>query len=535
MEKANSILILVEFAFFLVEYKDVSCYNAHINKKEIIHRAFCTISSGQMNLNFRFMNLTKFWEETKMKRKLMALLLTGAMTATVFAGCGKTEDPAPAADENNDAPVSTESNEEEPAANDETEAPSEVEEQTLKVAAIETAYGADMWNQIKAAFEELHPGVTVELTVDKQLEDVISPSMRAGDYPDVVHLAVGRDAGLTETLTKEKSLLELTDVLDMTVPGESVTVKDKVIPGFFDTYGTNPYGDGKTYYAPMFYSPCGLFYNAGLLKEKNWEVPTTWDEMWALGDKAKEEGIALFTYPTTGYFDAFTYALLNSSGGPDFFTKCMTYEDGIWESAEAKAVFDLVGKLASYTESTTVANANDQNFTKNQQLILDNKAIFCPNGTWLPDEMKDAPRADGFEWGFMALPAVNAGGEGSSYTFFEQMWVPAEAANQDMAKEFVAFMYSDKAAEIFKEGGAIQPIVGMSDKLEGDQKMFYSVYDNGATAVMGSFAATAPVEGVVMSDILFGTVNSIVSGEKTVEDWQADVESASDQLRAAME
>ena len=65
--------------------------------------------------------------------------------------------------------------------------------------------------------------------------------------------------------------------------------------------------------------------------------------------------------------------------------------------------------------------------------------------------------------------------------------------------------------------------------------MFYSVYDNGATAVMGSFAATAPVEGVVMSDILFGTVNSIVSGEKTVEDWQADVESASDQLRAAME
>lgn len=196
MEKANSILILVEFAFFLVEYKDVSCYNAHINKKEIIHRAFCTISSGQMNLNFRFMNLTKFWEETKMKRKLMALLLTGAMTATVFAGCGKTEEPAPA-NEDNDTPVSTESNEEEPAANNETEAPVEAEEQTLKVAAIETAYGAGMWDQIKAAFEELHPGVTVELTVDKQLEDVISPSMRAGDYPDVVHLAVGRDAGLT--------------------------------------------------------------------------------------------------------------------------------------------------------------------------------------------------------------------------------------------------------------------------------------------------------------------------------------------------
>ena len=41
----------------------------------------------------------------------------------------------------------------------------------------------------------------------------------------------------------------------------------------------------------MFYSPCGLFYNAGLLEEKGWDVPKTWDEMWELGDKAKEEGI----------------------------------------------------------------------------------------------------------------------------------------------------------------------------------------------------------------------------------------------------
>ena len=105
----------------------------------------------------------------------------------------------------------------------------------------------------------------------------------------------------------------------------------------------------------------------------------------------------------------------------------MTYEDGIWESDEATAVFELIGKLAEYVEPTTVGNANDEGFTKNQQLILDNKAIFCPNGTWLPGEMADAPRADGFEWGFTAVPAVAAGEKPSSFTFFEQLWVPAEA------------------------------------------------------------------------------------------------------------
>lgn len=468
-------------------------------------------------------------------KKVISALLVMTMTASLLAGCGGKSDDAPAAAEDTSASTQEAAPEEAAPAADAEEEPAQVEEQVLKVAAFEGGYGADMWSEVAAAFEASHPGVTVELTVDKKLEDVISPSMKAGDYPDVVHLATGREAALTETLTKENALLPLTDVLEMTVPGEDVKVKDKIIPGFLDTLATNPYGDGVTYYAPMFYSPCGLFYNAGLLKEKGWDVPTTWDEMWALGDKAAAEGIALFTYPTTGYFDAFTYAALASAGGSDFFNSCMTYEDGIWESENATKVFELVAQLAKYTESTTVANANNDNFTKNQQLILDNKAIFCPNGTWLPGEMAEAPRADGFEWGFMAIPAVNAGGAGCSFCWFEQMWIPAAAENQDMAKEFVAYMYSDEAAQIFAKSTAIQPIAGVSDYLEGDNKMFYSIYDNGATAVMGGFAATAPVEGVNMLDTLCGTVNSIVSGDKTVAEWQAAVEEVSDKLRAAME
>ena len=470
----------------------------------------------------------------KMK-KVIAVLAVMAMTMSLLAGCGGSGNTEQASSADSSAEEAAPAAEEAPAAENASEESAPVEEQVLRVAAFEGGYGAEMWSEVVAAFEASHPGVTVELTIDKKLEDVISPAMKAGDYPDVVHLATGREAALTETLTKEKALLPLTDVMEMTVPGEDVKVKDKIVPGFLDTLATNPYGDGVTYYAPMFYSPCGLFYNAGLFTEKGWDVPTTWDEMWELGDKAAAEGIALFTYPTTGYFDAFTYAVLSSAGGSDFFNSCMTYEDGVWESDNATKVFDLIGKLADYTEGTTVANANNDNFTKNQQLILDNKAIFCPNGTWLPGEMADAPRADGFEWGFMAIPAVNTGGAGCSFCWFEQMWIPAQAQNQDMAKEFVAYMYSDEAAKIFAKSAAIQPITGVSDYLEGDNKLFYSIYDNGASAVMGGFAATAPVEGVNMADTLFGTVNSIVSGDKTVEQWQAAVEEVSDKLRAAME
>lgn len=449
-----------------------------------------------------------------MKKRVIGLTLATAMTVSLFAGCGTS--------------------------NNQGGSNSADGKQVLKFAAIETAYGSGMWDAIATAFEKTHEGVDVQVTVDRNIEDVISPSMKAGDYPDVVHLAVGREKALTETLIKEKGLEDLTSVLDMTVPNEDVKVKDKIIDGFTDTSITNPYGDGKTYLMPMFYGPCGLFYNASLIKEKGWEVPTTWDEMWELGDKAKAEGISLFTYPTASYFDAFFYALLNEAGGPEFFDKATHYEEGIWQTKEAKTVFDTVAKLCTYTDPTTPANANNDNFAKNQQLVIDGQALFMPNGTWVVGEMAASTPED-FEWGFMALPALEDGGDRYSYTFFEQIWVPAAAQNKDLAKEFIAFLYSDEAANIFvnehqgDESIAVQPIVGITDILNDENKMLYSIYDDGAKPAMGAFASTTPVEGVSIADAAFQTVNSLVSGDKTQSDWEKAITEASDALRPALQ
>ena len=296
-----------------------------------------------------------------MKKRLLSLLLCAALATTALVGCGGGSKETKAAETTGG------------------ETTVAAEDVTIKVAAIETAYGSEMWQKVCEAFTA-ETGIKVELTTDKNLEDVIGPSMQGGDYPDVVHLATGREAALTEQFIKGNLIADITDVLSMQVPGEEAIVSDKIAGGFTETSLTNPYGDGKTYLAPMFYSPCGLFYNAGLLKEKGWEVPTTWDEMWELGDKALEEGIYLFTYPTTGYFDAFFYALMYSAGGAEFFDKATNYEEGIWDTEEAKTCFDIVAKLAKYTNPITPAQANDQDFTQNQQLVLDNKAIFMPNG-----------------------------------------------------------------------------------------------------------------------------------------------------------
>ena len=50
------------------------------------------------------------------------------------------------------------------------------EKVTLKLAALESGYGAEMWPAIIKAYEEANPNVKVELTQDKEIEDKITPS-----------------------------------------------------------------------------------------------------------------------------------------------------------------------------------------------------------------------------------------------------------------------------------------------------------------------------------------------------------------------
>ena len=91
--------------------------------------------------------------------------------------------------------------------------------ESIQVAAIETAYGSEIWAKVAEAFTA-QTGIEVDLITDKNLEDVIGAAMQGGEFPDVIHLATGRPAGLTEQFIKDNNMAEITDVLSMTVPGE---------------------------------------------------------------------------------------------------------------------------------------------------------------------------------------------------------------------------------------------------------------------------------------------------------------------------
>lgn len=446
----------------------------------------------------------------KVVRKLMALALVSAMATSMLAGCGSSDDSGK--DSGKDADKGS-------------------EETVLKVAAFEGGNGTQIWEDIAKAFEESHDGVKVELEMSPELDKDLTKAIQNGDVPDVVYYNLGQPSGFTETMLKEEAIADISDVFDD-------ELKDKMLDGILDGTDAQPYGDGKIYLAPIFYTPTGFWYNATLVGEgKQYEIPTTWDEFFALGEQAKKDGHALFTFPTTGYFDATIYAMLAQAGGLDFYNDALKYDANTWTSDEGKKVLDTVAKLVGkdYTQEDTVSNANaDGGFKINQQNVIDGKALFMPNGNWVIGEMAASTPAD-YEWGMMGVPKWSEDESQSVYTFTEQMWVPADAPNMDLAKEFVKFMYSDEVVDIClnnkttdKESGkesdtpVVVPVKGAADKLpDGVTKDCYAAATaDDVVAVTGKWATTAPVEGLDMAKAVYGPVESINTGDMTVDEWQ---------------
>ena len=446
----------------------------------------------------------------KVVRKLMALALVSAMATSMLAGCGSSDDSGK--DSGKDADKGS-------------------EETALKVAAFVGGNGTQIWEDIAKAFEESHDGVKVELEMSPELDKDLTKAIQNGDVPDVVYYNLGQPSGFTETMLKEEAIADISDVFDD-------ELKDKMLDGILDGTDAQPYGDGKIYLAPIFYTPTGFWYNATLVGEgKQYEIPTTWDEFFALGEQAKKDGHALFTFPTTGYFDATIYAMLAQAGGLDFYNDALKYDANTWTSDEGKKVLDTVAKLVGkdYTQEDTVSNANaDGGFKINQQNVIDGKALFMPNGNWVIGEMAASTPED-YEWGMMGVPKWSEDESQSVYTFTEQMWVPADAPNMDLAKEFVKFMYSDEVVDIClnnkttdKESGkesdtpVVVPVKGAADKLpDGVTKDCYAAATaDDVVAVTGKWATTAPIEGLDMAKAVYGPIESINTGDMTVDEWQ---------------
>lgn len=399
------------------------------------------------------------------------------------------------------------------------------ETQELEVAVFQGGYGDQYWKELATRFEEKNPGTKVNITANPDIGEMIRPKIIAGTPPDLVYLNQTDPSGVTQGLIKEQGFLELTDLFSENALDEDVALKDKILPGILESIYMAPYGDGKIYMAPYNYNVMGFWYNKTLFDEEGIEIPKTWDEFFALNEVAKEHDRALFTYQGTvpSYLEEILIPAVYSLGGEEAMNQMLNYDPEFWGTDIALDALGIIETIAN-TDNALMNGTVALDHTQSQTSFMQGDAMFIPNGNWFEGEMEEAPREEGFEFGFLGVPTFDANDPLLALTSVEQMYIPKEAANPELAKEFLKFMYTEESVKLNGEfAKAAMAVVGASDIVEeylteSSYNVFKAV-ESGMYAMSGNFAPVPTGVNVDPREVLFDQVASVMNKEMTKEEW----------------
>jgi N-acetylglucosamine transport system substrate-binding protein len=419
----------------------------------------------------------------------------------------------------------------------------------LNIAVFEGGFGRAYWDDIVAQFQRANPGVTVNLSIDPEIGNILSPRIAVGDWPDLINLADNERSGVVATMVQNRELLDITDVFNgQTLDRPGTRLRDIIIPGMLESVKYSPYGDGRIYMAPFSVGPMGMVYNRTLFQQKGWRLPRTWDEFFALDQELQKpenyvniggrmEKRSLFTYQGiyAGYLESVFWPAIAGAGGLNAINDITSYRDGSFRRQEVRDVVSMFARLGTqgYLMEGTVA----LNHTQSQTDMMLGRALFIPNGTWMENEMADSPRESGFEFGLMPPPTLRAGQDQYVLSSYDQIQIPRQAKNPELAKQFLRFLYTRDSIISFARNanGTIAVTdareIGRNYLSSGVYGMF-SAYDTGKFMLM-NFETLPQGSRVNVSAVVFDdNMGPLVTGRLTPDAYISRVEDAFAQIRA---
>ncbi len=211
-----------------------------------------------------------------MKKKVISMILGTAMIAGVLAGCGGTQEAAPAAGGEEAAPA--ESGEEASAAEAGEEAAAQTEGPvTLTVLAGQSTTDAGIEDMIDEALAEQYPDITLEWECvgwDGEFHPKMQQYLQSG-LPDII---IGKAQ----------------DVATYQAQGALAPIDTAYLDRGLDAARENVTFDGSTYGLVYNAQYQGVYYNRAMFEENGWEVPKTQEELQAIIDDCKAKGIIPF-------------------------------------------------------------------------------------------------------------------------------------------------------------------------------------------------------------------------------------------------
>lgn len=307
---------------------------------------------------------------------------------------------------------------------------------------------------LNAEFEAAHPGIKIE-RVTKVLDDLkitLPLALAQTDGPDVAQVNQGRndmgkmvEGGLLLPLDSYYVQYKWSEAISSSVGSRNSFTSDGKTFGQGSLFGVSPTAE-----------VVGVYYNKGIFKEHGWEVPTNFEAFEALLADIKAAGItplsfgSLDGWPAIHEYSAIQHLLVSLEYINNFVYGVNNASFNTPENLQAAEILVNWSKAGYFSEGFTGIGYDDGNL-----LFKSGQGAMTITGSWLAGELLTGTDQ---EFGFFLLPpfsgksALAIGGVGIPFS------IRATTTKADLAAEYLNWMISPRAAELWAESGMVPAI-----------------------------------------------------------------------------
>lgn len=428
-----------------------------------------------------------------MRKKLISLLLTGVLTASLLAGCGSTDNSA--ASENTAAAEKTASAGEDQEAVD--LAGTETTEEAVEITyANFNASGGneETLQKMYEAFHEEYPNITVNIETIGYDDYFTQMQTRVagGTAPDCYELNIENFAAYAN----KGVLAELTGI---DTSGYNATA--------LNAFSVN----GKQYGVPGNFSNVVLIYNKDLFDQAGVAYPTddwTWDDAMDACEKISALGDDIY-----GIYQPITFN--------EFFKVAAQYGGGVLNADKTEFTINSEENLKAATMMISKVTDTNVQPTEAQMggmgdwdLFESGRLGMIPTGIWAFNTFADA--CD-FNWDICVEPG---GTQKATHFFSNALVVNADSDKKEAAATWINWLASsDTSAQMRIDAGWDLPAISNEEVLSGYLKL---TPPENRQAVFDSlnYLTVAPIieDYSLMSDIITGKLSLAAGGEITVQE-----------------
>lgn len=304
---------------------------------------------------------------------------------------------------------------------------------------------------LNAEFEAAHPGVKIQREV-KVLEDLkatVKLALASSDGPDVAQVNQGRndmgalvEAGLLSPLNTYLEKYNWSSVFSTSVASRNSFTEDGKTFGTGNLYGVSPTAE-----------VVGVFYNKDIFRKNGWDVPTTFEDFETLLADIKAAGITPISFGSLdGWnaiheFSAIQHLLVSLDYINNLTYGVNNVSFDTPENVQAARILQDWANAGYFSEGFPGIGYDDSN-----NLFKAGTGAMTITGSWLaPELLVDTDQ----EFGFFLLPPY----QGKSGLAIGGVGIPfairKTSEKQDLAAEYLNWMISPRAAELWAEAGML--------------------------------------------------------------------------------